>query len=208
MLAKAAGVSLRSVQRAEGRLLLRDRAGRRWADAAPRRSGHPASRFRRENFDPWVGVRRADKGGNRPVISTYIAGIPELVVPGQTGWLVPSSDEAALAEAMREALTAPVEQLAAMGAAGHARIIENHDVLKEAKKLKSLIEAAEKLRLLDILVVSTMTIGGAFEIGRDGWRLIGSPPVRFRRAAGMLGCREHRGNCGLSVVAHDSRRVR
>jgi hypothetical protein len=26
----------------------------------------------------------------------------------------------------------------------------------------------------------------AVEIGRDGWRVIGSPPVRFRRAAGML----------------------
>src|ERR1700737_4488779 len=26
----------------------------------------------------------------------------------------------------------------------------------------------------------------AVEIGADGWRLIGSPPVRFRRAAGML----------------------
>src|SRR5215510_3286061 len=26
----------------------------------------------------------------------------------------------------------------------------------------------------------------AFEIGPDGWRVIGSPPVRFRRAAGML----------------------
>src|SRR2546421_5325351 len=26
----------------------------------------------------------------------------------------------------------------------------------------------------------------AIEIGPDGWRLIGSPPVRFRRAAGML----------------------
>jgi glycosyltransferase involved in cell wall biosynthesis len=80
----------------------------------------------------------------RPVISTYIAGIPELVVHGQTGWLVPSSDEAALAEAMREALTASVGQLAAMGAAGRARIVENHDVLKEAKKLKSLFETADE----------------------------------------------------------------
>ena len=47
----------------------------------------------------------------RPMISTYIAGIPELVQPGQTGWLVPASDEVALAEAMRGALNAPVDQL-------------------------------------------------------------------------------------------------
>ena len=47
---------------------------------------------------------------------------------------MPSSDEAALAEAMREALAAPVERLAAMGAAGRARIAEKHDALKEARK--------------------------------------------------------------------------
>jgi colanic acid/amylovoran biosynthesis glycosyltransferase len=77
----------------------------------------------------------------RPVISTYIAGIPELVQPGRTGWLVPSSDDAALAEAMCEALAAPIDQLAAMGAAGRAHIIEQHDALNEAKKLKELFES-------------------------------------------------------------------
>lgn len=78
----------------------------------------------------------------RPVISTYIAGIPELVRPGVTGWLVPASDEAALTEAMREALAAPVDQLAAMGIAARAHVLEHHDVLKEATKLKDLFEAA------------------------------------------------------------------
>jgi glycosyltransferase involved in cell wall biosynthesis len=77
----------------------------------------------------------------RPVISTYIAGIPELVQPGKTGWLVPSSDAEALAHALREALAAPVEQLANMGAAGRARIIKRHDAIKEAAKLKRLFEA-------------------------------------------------------------------
>jgi len=76
----------------------------------------------------------------RPVISTYVAGIPELVQPGVTGWLVPASDEVALAEAMREALAAPVDQLAAMGNAARARVFERHDVLKEARKLKNLFE--------------------------------------------------------------------
>ena len=78
----------------------------------------------------------------RPVISTYIAGIPELVEPGTTGWLVPASDEAALAEVMREALTAPADKLAAMGATGRARIIERHDVTKEAQKLNALFDSA------------------------------------------------------------------
>jgi colanic acid/amylovoran biosynthesis glycosyltransferase len=74
----------------------------------------------------------------RPVISTYIAGIPELVQPGVTGWLVPASDEIALAEAMREALAASVGRLQAMGTTARERVMERHDVLKEAAKLKTL----------------------------------------------------------------------
>jgi len=81
----------------------------------------------------------------RPVISTYVAGIPELLQPGVTGWLVPAGDEIALAEAMREALDAPIEQLAAMGAAGRVHVIAHHDSYKEAAKLKSLFERSAKL---------------------------------------------------------------
>ena len=77
---------------------------------------------------------------SRPVISTYVAGIPELVQSGKTGWLVPAGDDAALAEAMREALAAPVERLAAMGAVGRRYILEQHNVHTEAKRLKSLME--------------------------------------------------------------------
>ncbi|NJK42309.1 MAG: glycosyltransferase family 4 protein [Aquincola sp.] len=40
----------------------------------------------------------------RPVITTYIAGIPELVTHGQTGWLIPAGDVQALAGASRRCL--------------------------------------------------------------------------------------------------------
>ena len=43
----------------------------------------------------------------RPVISTYIAGIPELVIPGEHGWLVPAGDVEALTKARRTCLDAP-----------------------------------------------------------------------------------------------------
>lgn len=76
----------------------------------------------------------------RPVISTDVAAIPELVEPGKTGWLISTGDEAALAQVMQEALAAPMAQLAAMGAAGRRRVIEHHDALKEAGKLMSLME--------------------------------------------------------------------
>jgi len=76
----------------------------------------------------------------RPVISTYVAGIPELIQAGKSGWLVPASDEVALAQAMSESLTAPVEQLAAMGVAGRAYVSEHHDAAKEAAKLQELFQ--------------------------------------------------------------------
>jgi colanic acid/amylovoran biosynthesis glycosyltransferase len=79
----------------------------------------------------------------RPVISTYVAGIPELVIPGQTGWLVPASDEIALSEAMRDALEAPADKLEKMGAAARERALERHDVMKEAAKLKRLFETSK-----------------------------------------------------------------
>lgn len=71
----------------------------------------------------------------RPVIATYIAGTPELVRPGETGWLVPAGDACALADAMRGLNAAPRGALAAMGAAGRDRVLQRHDVRTEAGKL-------------------------------------------------------------------------
>ncbi|WP_148599191.1 glycosyltransferase [Aquisphaera giovannonii] len=78
----------------------------------------------------------------RPVVSTYVAGIPELVEPGVTGWLVPASSAEALASALREALDAPVEVLERMGAAGAARVAERHRAATEAGKLVELFRGS------------------------------------------------------------------
>ncbi len=77
----------------------------------------------------------------RPIISTYVAGIPELVRPGVDGWLVPSGDVESLVEAMRACLDAPVEMLSRMGEAGHQRALERHNVDTEAAKLARLFAA-------------------------------------------------------------------
>lgn len=78
---------------------------------------------------------------HRPCISTYIAAIPELVIPGKTGWLVAPSSVDELADAIRDAVTAPVERIAAMGAAGAALAFKQHDVAKQARKLGKLLDA-------------------------------------------------------------------
>jgi colanic acid/amylovoran biosynthesis glycosyltransferase len=74
----------------------------------------------------------------RPVISTFVAGIPELVQPGRHGWLVPAGDVEALAHAMQACLDAPAHQLAGMGEAAHSRVRERHNVDIEAAKLAKL----------------------------------------------------------------------
>ena len=71
----------------------------------------------------------------RPVISTYVAGIPELLKPGQMGWLTPAGCVEALVDAMRAALTAPVEDLNRMGLAGMEVVRKQHNASREADKL-------------------------------------------------------------------------
>ncbi len=56
-----------------------------------------------------------------PVISTTVSAIPEIVVDGETGWLVPPRDTDALAGALRAALTDPAARQA-RGANGRARL--------------------------------------------------------------------------------------
>lgn len=74
----------------------------------------------------------------RPVLSTYVAGIPELVQHGRHGWLFPAGDVAVLADAMAECLSTPVQALEAMGEAARLRVLERHDVDTEAAKLLTL----------------------------------------------------------------------
>ncbi len=78
----------------------------------------------------------------RPVISTYIAGIPELVRSGSEGWLIPAGDVDALADAMRDCLEADPERLAQMGRAAHERVLARHQVDTEAAKLERLFRDA------------------------------------------------------------------
>ncbi len=78
----------------------------------------------------------------RPVISTHVAGIPELVRPGSTGWLVPAGDARALADAMTEMAATPAARLSAMGQAGRQLVFERHDAGAEAARLATLFRRA------------------------------------------------------------------
>ncbi len=78
----------------------------------------------------------------RPVLTTYVAGIPELVVPGECGWLFPAGDVEEMVVRMRECLASTPEQLARMGAAARERAIERHDIDTEAAKLAALFRSS------------------------------------------------------------------
>lgn len=84
---------------------------------------------------------------SRPVISTYVAGIPELVIAGETGWLAPAADAEALAAAMSAVLDSSPQTLDAMGVAGRVRATQRHDADTEAGKLKALFALAMEPRV-------------------------------------------------------------
>ena len=78
----------------------------------------------------------------RPVISTYVAGIPELVQDGRNGWLVPAGAVEPLAAAMRQALEWPAERMEAMGRCGRDRVSAMHHPLHLAQELLGLFRTA------------------------------------------------------------------
>jgi glycosyltransferase involved in cell wall biosynthesis len=78
----------------------------------------------------------------RPAISTYVGGIPELIEPENSGWLVPPGSVDSLVCAMRGALTAPPARLEEMGRAGARRVSEWHTAGAQVRSLVTLFRAA------------------------------------------------------------------
>ncbi len=75
----------------------------------------------------------------RPVVSTYVAGIPELV-DERCGQLVPAGSLDALVGALERVLSADAEQLRDWGRVGAERVRARHDAATEAAKLRATID--------------------------------------------------------------------
>jgi colanic acid/amylovoran biosynthesis glycosyltransferase len=71
----------------------------------------------------------------RVILATHVAGIPELVRPGETGWLFPPGSVSAAADAIRECLSTSVEQCREMGDRSRKLVGERHDLDREAAHL-------------------------------------------------------------------------
>lgn len=71
---------------------------------------------------------------SRPVLSTYIAGIPELV-DEDSGWLVPAGNVSLLSEKIQSVIDTPISQLELLGRNGREKVVLRHSSDVEAEKL-------------------------------------------------------------------------
>jgi colanic acid/amylovoran biosynthesis glycosyltransferase len=78
-----------------------------------------------------------------PVVTTYISGIPELVVNGATGWIVPAGSVDDLVAALESALSSP--DRAAVVAAARAAVESHHDRTKTIAELADLLARTHRL---------------------------------------------------------------
>ena len=76
-----------------------------------------------------------------PVIATQVAGVPELVQDGLSGFIIPPGDVASLTDRLDRLLSDP-ELCATMGAAGRRKVEAEHDIAAEVAKLARLFSSA------------------------------------------------------------------
>jgi glycosyltransferase involved in cell wall biosynthesis len=80
-----------------------------------------------------------------PVVATEVSGIPEVVIPGETGWLSTPEDPEALARDMRAALSDPA-QAQRRAQAGGELVAREFDSRTNYGRLKARFEGASRLR--------------------------------------------------------------
>lgn len=80
----------------------------------------------------------------RPVVSTYVAGIPELVEPGRSGWLVPAGAQEPLVVALREVLAADTTRLDEMARIGRDRVLADHTPRAQVDRLERRFQSSRQ----------------------------------------------------------------
>ncbi|MFL6307610.1 MAG: glycosyltransferase, partial [Candidatus Sulfotelmatobacter sp.] len=75
----------------------------------------------------------------KPVIATNGGGVPEIVVDGKTGLLVPMNDAPAMAEAIC-LLLADEQRARQMGVLGHQRVVERFTIQQSVVELTKIYE--------------------------------------------------------------------
>jgi glycosyltransferase involved in cell wall biosynthesis len=79
----------------------------------------------------------------KPVIATAVGGVPELVTPSETGWLVPPRDSDLFAEAILELASNP-ERGRALGRNGRSRFEREYTVELMVQRYAALLSEADQ----------------------------------------------------------------
>lgn len=80
---------------------------------------------------------------SRPVIAADVGGLPEIIVPGETGFLVPANNPQQIADAM-EQLISDRSAAESMGRSGRIRVDSCFDLKKQIKAVSSILEGCVK----------------------------------------------------------------
>lgn len=89
--------------------------------------------------EPFGQVIIEGMAAGKPVIATEGGALPEIVVPGETGLLVPMGDAPAMAEAMAQMLGEPV-RAAQMGQAGRRRVQDRFTIARTVHKMEKVYD--------------------------------------------------------------------
>lgn len=92
-----------------------------------------------------------------PVVTSRVSGIPELVVDGVSGLLVPPGDASALADAIERTLRDPVLR-ETVAAGGRAAVQARHDIAVSAARLQGVFTEAARPRIA--YVIDELEYGG------------------------------------------------
>ena len=89
--------------------------------------------------EPFGQVVIEGMAAGKPVIATDGGALPEIVLPGETGLLVPMGDAEAMADAVCALLTDPA-RAAAMGAAGWRRVQDKFTIMHTVRKVETVYD--------------------------------------------------------------------
>lgn len=90
--------------------------------------------------EPFGQVIVQGMAASKPVVATNGGGVPEIVVDGVTGYLVPMGDAAAMASSINTLLAAP-EEAAEMGRKGRERILQKFTIESSARAVEEVYAA-------------------------------------------------------------------
>ena len=89
--------------------------------------------------EPFGMVVAEAMAAGRPVVATEVGGVPEFVTPGETGWLVPPKNPAALADALAHVLCLEDAARNAVAARGRAHVQANFTLESQVPRIEAVL---------------------------------------------------------------------